>query len=173
MEGGKLEPTGLLASDHESSLLWDGWGRLRPRARPFGAGEAPDAVASFPRRSVWPTPLDGPAAHPGRLVIVPDRTQSGKPRHLRLFREPAPCGFPPRERREPRGRAALALSGPCGHPLGVHHRPVYVPAGSDGGRARHRLGWAPTAGDPSGHFTGPDLRPPSRSRHGAEPHRLR
>ena len=59
-------------------------------------------------------PLDDPRLHPDRLVDVPDGTEPGRPRDLRLPDQPEPRRAEARERRQPHGDADLRSLGSAG-----------------------------------------------------------
>ena len=76
--------------------------RLRARPAPHGRGKAADDLAARARGCVRAAPLDRPRVHADRLVDLPHRPQSRRPRHLQLHDEPEPRHAEARERREPR-----------------------------------------------------------------------
>ncbi len=130
-------------------------------------GPAADHRAARRPGRVRTAPLDDPGRHADRLVVLPDRAQPGRARHLQLLDEPEPQPAARRERGEPR---RAPRSGVDSAAAGIRSAFVAIPftypaepidgivVTGYGGPERPQI-LPETA-------RGPDPRRPSRPRHG-------
>src|ERR671934_1722270 len=155
---------------HESPRLRPGWGLPQPGRAAALRWSAADAGAAGTRGRIWAASVDDPGGDADGVVVVPDRAQPGRPRHLQLRLEPEPDALAGRERGEPVRRPALARARGRGRPVRVRHDPVHISGGADRRSDGDRLRRAGAAADRAGRGAPPDRRARAGTGDGAPSH---